>query len=169
MIYRADFPYRLTRANGLKRIDPRECTINPEDEIPFEVARSWVTDPPDNRLIVNRIDTKRAPDSYLEMFRDERCSLRYRVPAANLRSAWVWSSGSTSQRYSRGQIWKMKTPIELACWHRLQSTEAHASRCASASTIAPTKMSGFSRLLWRTVTQRGRAAILLIGMNGTCQ
>ncbi len=83
MIYRADFPYRVTRVTGLDALDLQGCIINPKDEVLFEIAQSWVTGPPDNRLIVNRIDTKRPNDSYLEIHRDERWSLRYRVSGAN--------------------------------------------------------------------------------------
>jgi hypothetical protein len=85
-MFRGDFPYRVTRAVAKYLLDLEPCQINPEQEELFEVAQSWVTGQPDNRLMVNRIDTKwplDKLDGYIGIERDEEWRCDYRVSIAN--------------------------------------------------------------------------------------
>jgi hypothetical protein len=86
LLFPADFPYRVWRSR-LDETRGQGIPINPHSEELFEIARSWVTGPPDNRLIVDGINTKIARADNLEgvfsMERDEAWEMAYRISAAN--------------------------------------------------------------------------------------
>ena len=88
-MFQSDFPYRVTRAVGRESLDLTPCRINPGEQEFFEIAQSWVTGPPDSRLIVNRIDTKSpkdggSRDGAIMIERDEEWICHYRTSSANL-------------------------------------------------------------------------------------
>lgn len=81
------FPYGVTRANvGEDEQDLKPSVLNPKSEELFEIAQSWISGG-DNRLIVNRIDTKpalkRAIGGAFQIHPDEHWRLHYRVSSAN--------------------------------------------------------------------------------------
>src|SRR6266436_3373567 len=42
-MFRAEFPYRVTRATARDKLDLEPCVINPKQEELFEIAQSWIS------------------------------------------------------------------------------------------------------------------------------